>query len=258
MSNPFIQAPSLFFEEALLKKKGFKEYLGHFDLADAAAKFMRVVTGLEISPYFDQIRLHLLVDQEDGVIADVKFEVFGQSIYYLVLEAVAELVLLKSYLQAEKISSTLIESRLKKDLKDPLPRVFDQAINLVLFVLDEALSQCHDICIDDKELTTPLEKQEACSQVPNWLNLDLKVQLGILEEVIAQDIRPYIELDEGGIEIVSLKEGLFLTIGYKGACTTCHSSTGSTLNAVQQILRNKVFPALVVIPDSSWLGTAHE
>lgn len=254
MKSPFSVSLSASYEEPFYKKSHLANFLGSFDEKDAIAKEMKLCVGHEISQSGDEFRLFILVDKSDGIIADVRFQVFAKSSFYIVLEALCELILMKSYPQAHKVSAALIESKLKKDLKKSLPKGFDEAINLSLFALDEALKTCSDIAVDEKELITPLENGDASFEIPNWMNLDLKDQLIILEEVIAKDIRPYIELDEGGIEIVSLKEGIFLTIGYKGACTTCHASTGSTLTAIQQILRSKVFPAIVVIPDVSWLS----
>lgn len=254
MSINFNTPLSATYEEAFYKKQHIKDFLGSFTADEATGKEMRLCTGYEQSDNNDRFKLYILVDKSDGVIADVRFQIFAKSCFYLVLEALCDLILLKSYPQALKVSAALIESKLKKDLKNPLPKGFDQAINLSLFALDEALRQCTDIPVDEKELVTPLENGQASYEIPNWMNLELKTQLQILEDVIAKDIRPYIELDEGGIEIISLKEGIFLTIGYKGACTTCHASTGSTLTAIQQILRSKVFPAIVVIPDSSWIS----
>ena len=254
MKNLFRQEPSLFFEESFFKKKHFKNYLGSFSQLEAEKKQMLAVTGFETNQKNESIKLHLLVDCEDGVIADVRFQVFGRSIFYFVLEAIADLVILKSYTKASKISSSLIEARLKKECKYPLPTCFNEAINLCLFALEEATLQCQEIQVEEAELVTPIDEELSTHEVDNWLKLELPTQLSILEKVIAEEIRPYIELDDGGVEIVSLKEGLFLTIGYKGACTTCHSSTGSTLNAIQETLRRRVFPGLSVIPDSSWLN----
>lgn len=254
MKPTFNPPISVVYEEPFYKKKHLESFLGSFDKQEALDKEMKLCTGFEESQTGDKFKLYILVDKSDGVIADVRFQVFARSCFYLVLEALCELILLKSYPQAQKVSAALIESKLKKDLKKALPKGFDEAINLSLFALDEALREASDIAVDEKEFITPLENGELSYEIPNWMQLDLKNQLEILEEVIAKDIRPYIELDEGGIEIVSLKEGIFLTIGYKGACTTCHASTGSTLTAIQQILRSKVFPALVVIPDASWLN----
>lgn len=254
MKSPFTLPISFSYEEPFYKKEHLVNFLGAFDEQQALIKEMRLCTGYEESQAGDRFKLFILVDKADGIIADIRFQIFAKSSFYLVLEALCELVLLKSYVQAQKVSAALIESKLKKDLKKPLPKGCDEAINLSLFALDEALRGCTDIAVEDQQLMTPLENGDVLYEVPNWMHLNIKDQLIILEEVIAKDIRPYIELDEGGIEIISLKEGIFLTIGYKGACSTCHASTGSTLTAIQQILRSKVFPALVVIPDSSWLS----
>jgi NifU-like protein len=75
----------------------------------------------------------------------------------------------------------------------------------------------------------------------------------ILEEVIIQDIRPYVQLDQGDVEVKKI-DGYQITIGYKGSCTTCFSATGSTLNAIAQIFKAKVNPNIEVIPDLSSLG----
>jgi NifU-like protein len=92
---------------------------------------------------------------------------------------------------------------------------------------------------------------------PNWTNLNIEQQIAVIEEVIANEIRPYIELDAGGIKIINLIGGLELVIAYEGSCTTCYSATGSTLNAIQQILRARVHPEMVVTPDISFLQQQH-
>jgi NifU-like protein len=243
-----------YFSEIDFKKKSFIGFLGKFDPTSAEKKQMKVISGIETSDRGEKIALHFLIDLEDGVIADAKFQVFGPIELYQALGAVCELALLKSYVKVSKITSSMIEQKLESTLKNKLKSSFSKAINLCLFALDDLISQCQDIPVEEKELVTPLEENQDTFEVPNWLKLDVKTQLQILEDVIQKDIRPYIEMDEGGIDIVSLKDGIFLTIGYKGACTTCHASTGSTLNAIQQILRSKVFPAIVVIPDASWIS----
>lgn len=257
MMDLFALPPSLFYEEIFLKKRAYKSFLGFFDVEAAISKQLRVVIGDESINEHEKIRLSLLVDPEDGVIADVRFQIFASSPYYLVLETLSELILLKTYPKAQKVSSHMIEQRLLSGLKDPLPPIFHKAINHALFALDEALKGCRDIPLDEKEFVTPLEEQLEGEEIPGWLGLDPKIQLEILEKVIATDIRPYIELDEGGVQIISLKEGIYLTIGYTGSCTSCHASTGSTLQAIQQILRAKVFGAIIVIPDASWLNGTH-
>lgn len=62
-------------------------------------------------------------------------------------------------------------------------------------------------------------------------------------------MRPYIALDAGGIEVINLIEDKQVIIAYQGSCTSCYSSIGTTLSYIQQTLRAKVHPDLVVIPD---------
>ncbi|MCP4265610.1 MAG: NifU family protein, partial [Candidatus Brocadiaceae bacterium] len=64
---------------------------------------------------------------------------------------------------------------------------------------------------------------------------------------IDKEIRPYIELDAGGIQIHELKD-FELFISYEGACTSCHAATGSTLSAIQNILKSRIHPDLFVTP----------
>jgi NifU-like protein len=93
------------------------------------------------------------------------------------------------------------------------------------------------------------------SGIEGWEELSLKEKLSIIEQVIQTEIRPYIELDAGGIQIIDLSDTHQLTIAYQGSCTSCHSATGSTLSAIQNILQAKVYPAIQVIPDLSYLKT---
>ena len=128
-----------------------------------------------------------------------------------------------------------------------------ESINLVLFAIENASDQCMDIPIADEYIAPPTELSTEESVIyPNWEQLSPEKKLEILEEVIKNDIRPYIELDAGGIRIIEFKEPE-LIIAYEGSCTSCHSATGATLTAIQQILRSKLHPSLVVVPDVSFL-----
>ncbi len=62
--------------------------------------------------------------------------------------------------------------------------------------------------------------------------------LGLIYWMFDRDIRHT-------VDFINEKEVL---ISYEGSCTTCHSSTGSTLSAIQQILKSRVHPTLFVTP----------
>ena len=127
-------------------------------------------------------------------------------------------------------------------------------LNLVLSAIETALEQCTDIPFDEVYTDSPLHPDIGPGGLyPEWENLSKPDKLRVIEEIIQKEIRPYIELDAGGIQIISLSEQYELTIAYQGSCTSCHSATGSTLNAIQQILHARVHPGIIVIPDLSFL-----
>ncbi len=84
---------------------------------------------------------------------------------------------------------------------------------------------------------------------PGWEELPLKKKIAVIEEVLNQDVRPYIALDAGGVEVLNLLNDKEVVIAYQGACTSCYSSVGTTLSYIQQVLRNKVHPSLSVTPN---------
>ena len=231
-------------------------FAGRFLEEEARARGMRLAKAssgkIEEGDY---VELYLLVDELDGVIADARFQVFGPPCLIGAAEAACELLMRKNYDQAKKISAELIDKQARdKKEKEAFPKEGYRSLNLLIEVIEQAALQCEDIPLSDAYVPTPMQPPSLeGGGYPGWDELSPAQQMAVLEEIITTEIRPYIELDEGGIEIVSLKQGRELVIAYQGACTTCYSSIGSTLQAIQQILSAKVHPDLRVIPDSSFL-----
>lgn len=191
------------------------------------------------------ISLSLLVDCDDGIIADASIAIYGGHQITQAGEKLIQMILRKNYDQARRISADLLEKRCGSYPQDRLGE-----LNLLIEALDQAALQCMDIPI---QVASPVAHDlEGSGDYPNWEALSQKERRALIEEVIGSEIRPYIELDAGGIEIASLDD-LNVTISYSGACTSCPSSIGSTLSAIQGILRAKVHPNLQVTPDKSLL-----
>ena len=222
-------------------------YVGFFTLNQAEEKGMRLVTGKE-----GMVCLYWLVDEADGVIADAKFQVFGPPALIAAAEIASELVLRKNYDQASRVSADLLDRHVRDRKDSPAfpPEAFS-FLNQILSAIDRAVHQCIDIpyAATDYE-ATPIEWDggDMPNGIPGWEALPQPQKIAILEEVIDKEIRPYIELDAGGVKIRELKENGEVHIAYEGSCTTCHSSTGSTLTAIQQILKRRVHPTLSVVP----------
>lgn len=241
------------FSEKLIQKIGHPHAAGSFPLEQLSG--MRLVKGVE-GDYSEgaYVALYLLIDESDGIISDVKFHCFGPSYLIGIAEMVSEILLRKNYEQAMRISADMIEKRLRDYPDRPaLPREAHSSLNLVISAINVACEQCHDIEI---ELHSPVEEApfESSGDYPDWSVLTKEEKIALIEEVVAKEVRPYIELDAGGVEILDLKDDREVLITYEGACTTCYSATGSTLTAIQGILRAKVHPALIVTPDLSLLN----
>lgn len=190
------------------------------------------VTGKEETPG-NTVVIHLLVDEEDGLIADARFQAYGDSALVGIADMACAKILRKSYIQAAHLSLDVPES------------VYSH-FNLVLCAIQEAAAQCNHISATPLELPTDIEN------LPDWEEMTEAAKLAAIKKVIATEIQPYVELDAGGVEVLAL-DGNHVTIAYEGTCTSCHAATGSTLTAIQQILRTKLFKELTVTPDMSLL-----
>jgi len=238
------------YSRKLLRRIETPRYVGKFKEDEVSPRGFRLCIGQEGEiPEGHSLKLYLLVDESDGIIADAKFEAFGPTALIGAADLACELLIRKNYDQARRLSADLIDKQARDKSDTPaFPEDVSLYLNLVLFAIEEAAMQCMDIPISDGYVSTPVVSIDTEGGYPGWDSLSQKQKISVIEEVIASDIRPYIELDAGGIQIVDLIEGKELLISYQGSCTTCYSATGSTLNAIQQILRAKVSSDIFVTP----------
>lgn len=230
---------------------------GFFSQEEATARGMHLASSRQGTPNDGNcVSLYLLVDESDGVIADAKFQAFGQSALIGAAEAACEILIRKNYDQARKLTADLIDRQARDKTDIPaFPEETFAHLNLVLDAIEEAAEQCVGLPLPEVYTATPIESHaEEGTGYPGWDLLSREQKIAVIEEVISTEIRPYIELDAGGIQIVDLIDDRDLIIAYEGACTSCPSSTGSTLNAIQGILKSRVDAKLVVIPDASFLS----
>jgi len=244
-TDPNTYTPLFSFGKKLREKTIHPRFTGCFTGAPSG---MRYVSAQE-----KNFHLHLLVDESDGVIADVKFQAFGPLTLIAAGEIGCELMIRKTHPQAGRISADLIDQhgRDKKEIPS-FPKEAHGILNQVINAMDSALQLCQDIqCLAPDYDTTPIAWEDLESNpegIAGWDTFPIEKRLDLVESVIAKEIRPYVELDAGGVKVLSINEQHELSIAYQGACTTCHSSTGSTLSAIQQILRARLYPKIRVIP----------
>ena len=200
----------------------------------------------------NKVCLYFLVDKDDGTIIDAKFQAFGQSALIGAADTACFLLVGKNYDQAKRMTADLIDRSVRDRADVPaFPRETYPHLNLVLGAIEEACAKCSDLPFASTHAAPPVPESAdvETSHYPGWMELPLKRKIAAIEEVLDKDVRPYIALDAGGIEVLNLLNDKEVVIAYQGACTSCYSSIGSTLSYIQQTLRNKIHPDITVTPD---------
>jgi NifU-like protein len=251
----------MFYTHKLQDRVLHPKCVGYFTEKEALFKEARLAIGTEGNlTQGHLVKLYLLVSQSEGVILDARFQAFGPPALIGAADAVCEMLLNKNYAQASRISADLIDKKLRDH---PSIEAFSEEmykyLNGVLFALLEATSLCQDILITAPYAHSPVVEgrdengNHGSNHMAAWTSYSLEEKLSVIREVIKEEIEPYIALDEGGVEVTELKDDKEVIVVYQGSCTTCFSAIGATLNAIQQILRDKVHPELIVTPDTSVL-----
>ncbi len=243
------------YSKKLAQKIENPRHVGSFLAHEAKERGMRLAIGREKNSSA-VVQLYLLVDESDGVIADAKFQVLGPSALIGAAEVMCELLMRKNYDQAMRLTAELVDKQVRDKVDIPaFPKETYPYLNAVIDAVSHAAEQCLDIPFAEVFVPASLDPHSLGDGkgYPGWDELNKEQKIIVIEQVIANDIRPYIELDAGGIEVVNFVDDRELIIAYQGACTSCHSATGSTLHAIQEILRAKVYQGIVVVPDASFL-----
>jgi NifU-like protein len=246
------------YSKKLIAKIEKPRHVGLFTESQAEERGMRLAIGQagEVADG-NAIRFYWMVDTDDGIIVDAKFQVIGQSALIGAAEVAAELCIGKNYDQARKITAILIDKQVRDKADEPaFPKEAAPHLGLVITAQERAAIQCMDIPLSLGYVNTPAPAdigEVLVGGYPGWQDFSTLQKIGLIEEVIARDIRPYIELDAGGVEVKDLLNGREVIIVYQGSCTSCFSATGATLSYIQQVLKAKIHPDLVVIPDMTTL-----
>lgn len=203
------------------------------------------------SPHY--LKFHWLVDPLDGTIIDSRYHLFGPTALIAAAEGACEWVAGKTYDVASEISADQLD-RILRDTKGrfALPPECGHFLNMAVDVI---ISGCQ-ICAEKIDLplaprSTPLptfdDDRPKSAPLANWTELGKKEQLKLIEEILDREIRPYIAMDEGGVQVIDLHDNA-ISIIYQGACVGCHSATGATLASMQAIVRAQLHPELIIIP----------
>jgi NifU-like protein len=228
--------------------------IGFFTEEDASQRDLHLAHGAAGAiAEGNRIEFFWLVDKTDGVIIDSRFQAFGNTALVGAAEIACELVVGKNYDQAKRITADLIDKHVRE--KPDIPSFPEETfghINLVIDAIEAACEKCTQLPLAEAYVAPPVTGHEIKvieGGYPGFMELSLKKKLAVIEEVLNREVRPYIELDAGGITVLNLVDDKEVIISYSGSCTSCHSATGATLSYIQQTLRAQVHPDLIVTPD---------
>lgn len=246
--------PWYLYSRKLASKVETPRSAGIFKEREAVERGVRLAVG-EAGSYADGavVVLYWLVEKEEGMILDVKYQSFGPSALIGAAESACDLLVGKNYDQAKRITADLIDKQLRDKENEPaFPEPTYPYLNLVLDAIEKASEACSDLPLPSLYVAPPVpldigEVREG--GYPGWSELTVRQKIAVINEVLDQDIRPYIALDEGGVQVINLLQDKEVIISYQGSCTSCYSSIGSTLTYIQQVLKAKVHPDLTVTPD---------
>lgn len=223
--------------------------MGFFTDEDALKREMRLAVGRAGSiEEGNCVTITWLLDPADGIIADAKFQTYGNSALIGSADAACDILVRKNYDQASRISAELIDKHLRDAPNNQaFPWETAPHVNLVIDAIGACAETCKGLPLPTTYSTPVPMASTTSSGHPHWNELTDPQKRDLIEQVLDQDIRPYIAMDAGGVDVDSF-ENNNLTITYQGSCTSCLSSVGATLSFIQMTLRNKLSSDLNVIP----------
>ena len=96
-----------------------------------------------------------------------------------------------------------------------------------------------------------IKKELEAQGSEDFENLTLVQQIKAIDAVIDENVRQFLVMDGGNMEVVDVKKGdehIDVYIRYMGACSGCASATTGTLYAIESTLKQKLSPNIRVLP----------
>ncbi len=207
-------------------------YSGDFTEANAQARGCRLIAtehGAQNAP--DHINLFLVVDPQ-GVVKDARFRSSANGELLAAYDVMCELVVGKTIADAATVSPRMVEARLRGADSEPAMAVALDA-DTPFYVLRKAAERWQQ--------PAPVTAKD----LKPFAECGLFERVKRIEGVLDQHVRPALASDGGGLDLVDLKnDDLF--VQYHGACGSCSSSVGGTLQFITDSLNNHLAAKLAV------------
>lgn len=190
-----------------------------------------IVTEHGAATAADQVRLYVVVGP-DGVVKAVRFESHAQSDLLAAYDVMAEMCVGRKLAELATITPRMVEGHLRgPDSTEPAFMLTLEA-DQPFYVLRKAAERAPGGAVGAKP------------SIP-FIDCGLFEKVKRIEAVLDLYVRPALASDGGGLDLVDLKSEE-LHVQYHGACGSCSSSVGGTLQFIQDSLNNHLAANLVV------------
>jgi NifU-like protein len=215
-------------------------YAGELTEGDARAQGCQLIAtahGAENAP--DHINLWLMVDPQ-GMVQGVRYRTAATGELLAAYDTMAELSLGRKLSDIATITPREVEAHLRQGAAEPALHLGDEA-DVPFYVLTKAAERGSG---KPPAPPAPPAMGGAAAGLP-WADIGLFEKVRRIESVLDQHVRPALASDGGGIDLVDLKAD-DLHVQYHGACGSCSSSIGGTLQFIQDSLNNHLGTTLQV------------
>jgi NifU-like protein len=213
-------------------------HVGELTEEDATTRALRLVETVHgAQQAADHIRLMLLLDPA-GVVVDARYRTLATGAQLAMYDLLVERLIGKDLDAAAAITPNQIEAELRDDPARPV-LALGEAGAQPFYIVRKALERLHGVA------PAPEAPAKSGAAALPWTEVGLFEKVRRIESVLDEHVRPALASDGGGMDLVDLA-GDTLHVQYHGACGSCSSSIGGTLQFVQDSLNNHLGTALTV------------
>ncbi len=122
---------------------------------------------------------------------------------------------------------------------------WNEMITPIADILEELIVAPDEPQAESEEAFDPYAAGAHIQRPEDFFKLTLEDQMGHLNRIFDEMVRPGLAGDGGGLELMGI-EGSTVRIHYEGACGSCPSATSGTLMYIEGALQKKAHPELTV------------
>lgn len=193
-------------------------------------------------------KIFWLINPENDMIVSAKHFTYGGPNSIAVNEAYCALVIglnvsVAVTVTGEEVERTLRDEQEVKAAPSELFAVIDKLREVAKAAYPEALALIKASSVASRITYYDEEYGEKANE---WLSLGKEEWIKTIEAALNGQIRDYLNSEGGDVEVIDVIDGKEVLLSFQGMCGTCASSTGSTLFAIEQALRENVYQNMVV------------